>query len=95
MVAGIYILVRFVIIFIDVLLFAMLARALLGFFMGGDGASPLLSFLYVVTEPLIVPVRALCARFGWFQGTPIDVPFFITTVVLGLINLLLTGISPV
>lgn len=95
MVAGVYVLIKFVTIFLDIILLAMLARAIMSWFMAGDGESPLLNFLYVITEPLIVPVRMLCQRFGWFQGTPIDISFFITTMILSLISTILTGISPV
>ncbi len=92
--AGIYILFRFVIIFLDIILLAMLVRAVMSWFFMGDGSSPLMSFLYVITEPFIIPVRALCARFGWFQSLPMDMSFFLTTVLLGLINMLLTGFAP-
>ena len=92
--AGIYILFRFVIIFLDIILFAMLVRAVLSWFVMGDGSSPLMSFLYVITEPFIIPVRAICNRFGWFRGLPMDMSFFLTTALLGLINILLTGFSP-
>ena len=92
--AGIYILFRFVIIFLDIILFAMLVRAVLSWFVMGDGSSPLMSFLYVITEPFIIPVRAICNRFGWFRGLPLDMSFFLTTALLGLINILLTGFSP-
>lgn len=92
--AGLYVVIRFVIIFLDILLLAMLVRAIMSWFVGAGGESPLLNFLYVITEPLIVPVRMLCHRFGWFQGTPIDMSFFITTMLLSLINILLTGMSP-
>ena len=92
--AGVYILIRFVIIFLDVMLVAMLARAIVNWFFMGDGTSPLMSFLYVITEPLIMPVRLLCGRFGWFQGVPIDMPMLVTTVVMSLLSLVLSGISP-
>ena len=38
--------------------------------------------MYVVTEPIIMPIRALCNRFGWFQGMPLDMPFFLTMILL-------------
>ena len=91
---GVYILIKFVVLFLDVLLVAMLIRAIMSWFFMGGGESPLLNFLYVVTEPLIVPVRMICQKFGWFQGMPIDMPFLITTMILSLISLLLSGITP-
>ena len=86
--------IKFVIIFLDIVLLAMLVRAILSWFFHGEGESPLLHLLYILTEPLIIPVRALCQRFGWFQGLPVDMSFFITTLILSLINLILSGISP-
>lgn len=95
MTAGIYIMVKFVTLFLDLILIAMLVRAVLSWFFMGDGESPIGRFLYAVTEPFVVPVRLLCARFGWFQGLPMDMSFFLTTVILGFINLLITGLYPV
>ena len=45
--------------------------------------------LYYFTEPFILPVRKLLERFGLFQGTPLDVSFFITTLLLGMLQVLL------
>lgn len=70
--------------FIDALLLAMLVRAVTGWFIREETAFT--NFLYFVTEPVIMPVRMLCDGLGWFQGVPIDVPFFITAVLLSLIN---------
>lgn len=92
--AGVYILIKFVVIFLDVILMAMLVRAVMSWFVNGENGSPILNFLYVITEPLIVPVRLICQRFGWFQGTPIDMSFLITTMILSLISLLLSGMTP-
>lgn len=67
---------------------AMLARAVLSFFvMDNDG--PLLSFLYAVTEPFIIPVRALFETLGWFQELPIDMSFFVSCLLIGMIRTLL------
>ncbi len=91
---GVYILIRFVTIFLDVILFAMLIRAVLSWFSQGNGVSPLAAFLFVITEPFILPVRAVCMRFGWFQGSPLDLSFLITTMILSITNVLLTGMLP-
>lgn len=91
---GVYILVRFVTIFLDVILFALLIRAVLSWFTMGNGQSLLGSFLFVVTEPFILPVRALCRRFGWFQGSPLDLSFLITTMILSITSVILSGMIP-
>jgi len=54
-----------------------------------DEDSPVENFLYTVTEPVIAPVRALCDRFGWFEGLPVDMSFFITFILLSVLTALL------
>ena len=91
--AALYVIVQFVLIFIDVLSIAMFVRAILSWFTMGE-QTKLGTFMYVVTEPVIMPIRALCNRFGWFQGTPIDMSFFITSVLLMVVSLLLQAGLP-
>lgn len=85
----IYIFKQFILIFLDVISFAFLARALLSLF-DPTGESRLSAFLYTLTEPIIMPVRILCERMNWFQGIPIDVPFSLTLLLLLLAKILLT-----
>ena len=83
-----YLIIRFIVIFLDIVSLAMLGRAILSWF-PSDGPTRIGSFLYVVTEPFIIPIRALCGRFGWFQGVPLDMPFLLTMVSLSFVSLLL------
>lgn len=85
---GVYVVVRCVVLFIDVISVAMIVRAILSWFIP-DGQSGISGFLYVVTEPVIAPIRAICERFGWFQGIPLDIPFFITAISLSLLSMFL------
>ena len=87
---GMYVLVQCVLIFIDVASIAMLGRAVLSWFSMGE-QTKIGAFLYVITEPLIMPIRALCNRFGWFQGLPLDMPFLFTVVLLSFLGILLQG----
>lgn len=64
---------------------AMFLRAILSWFMD-EGSSKFSAFLYAITEPVIIPVRALCDRMGWFQDFPLDIPFFITYILLAMIS---------
>ena len=88
--AALYVIVQCVLIFIDILSLAMFVRAILSWFTMGE-QTRIGTFLYVVTEPVILPIRALCARFGWFQGMPLDMPFFITMVILSFAGIFLQG----
>ena len=78
---AIYILKVFVICLLDVLHLAMLVRALLSWI---DPMQEwrISSFLFMVTEPVILPIRRLCERKRWFEGMPIDMPFMITFLLL-------------
>ena len=81
MTVAMYVLAKCLVIFIEILSMAMLVRAVLSWFFMGE-QTKIGAFLYVVTEPVILPVRALCSRFGWFRGVPLDMPFLITMVLL-------------
>lgn len=73
---------------ISAVLFFMLLRALLSLF-GVDEDSALLNFLFLATEPVILPIRALFALFGWFEGFPIDVPFIVAFIALDIMQVFL------
>ena len=85
----IYVFKNFILIFLNVISFAFLARAILSLF-DPMGESRISAFLYALTEPIIMPVRILCERMNWFQGVPIDVPFSLTLLLLLLAQILLT-----
>ena len=79
-----YILEATVRIILVVLELLMLARALISWLPIPED-SPVENFLYGVTEPVIMPVRSLCERFGWFEGLPIDMPFFLTFILVSIL----------
>ncbi len=83
---GVYIVLQTLIWFISLISFGMLMRAVLSWFSTGE-PSKLGSFLYVLTEPIIMPIRALCDRFGWFRGMPFDMPFLITMLLLSMVTM--------
>lgn len=84
----IYVLIRFVTIFIDVITLAMSVRAVISWFYDGDG--PFIRFLYVITEPAIMPIRLLLVKMNWLQGSPLDFSYLFTYVVLFIVKFLLT-----
>ena len=68
--------------------FLLLARAIVSW-LPLDEDNPIENFLYTVTEPVIAPVRAVIEHFGWFEGLPIDMSFFITFILLSVIHIFL------
>lgn len=82
----IYFLKEFVNVIITVLHLAMLVRAILSWFVDPMNEGKLTSFLFMLTEPLIAPIRALCDKMHWFEGIPVDIPFLITWMLLTLLQ---------
>ncbi len=84
----IYVLVYFVIIYINIISIAMFGRMILSwFFMDLDNG--LTRFLYVISEPAILPLRLLFKKMNWFQGSPLDLSFTFTWICLSIIELIL------
>lgn len=83
-----YVLVQFVLVFLDVLQIAMLIRAVMSWFIEGD--NKFTGFLYVLTEPVIIPFRKLFHKMNWFQDTPVDMSFGFAVIGLLLVQILLT-----
>ncbi len=68
--------------------FALLASAILSWIDPmADG--PLASFLYAVTEPIILPFRKLLEKKNWFVGFPIDMAFLFAVFTVLILQTLL------
>lgn len=78
-----YIVVMTVHLILSALQLLMLVRAILSF-LPFDGNS-FSTFLTTVTEPVIFPMRKVCERFGFGEGLPIDIPFFLTFILLSIL----------
>ena len=85
----VYVVQKMLLLFIEVLSVAMLIRALLSW-LPLDEDSKLAIFFYFVTEPMIMPLRMLCDRFGWGRSSPIDLPFLMTSLLLLLLYLVVS-----
>ena len=87
----IYVLVNFVIMFLKVISFAMMIRAIRSWVT--DGSGKFAQFLYVLTEPAIMPIRRLLVKMNWLQNSPIDFSFTLTYFALMLIQILLSSFT--
>lgn len=84
----IYIFCTTVRVFLSAIQFAMFLRAILSWFIH-DPSNSLIVFLDGVTEPVIHPVRMFLDRFEAVRSFPIDISFFVTYILLSLIQSLL------
>lgn len=83
--AVMYVMKQTLLLLIDVVQIAFLLRAVLSWF-DPERSGRFSAFLFLVTEPLTVPVRALCYKRNWFQETPLDIPFLITVILLSVLQ---------
>jgi uncharacterized protein YggT (Ycf19 family) len=70
---------------------AMFGRAILSWIDPmSDG--PLASFLYAITEPIILPFRKLFEKMNWFVGVPIDMAFFFAMISIIILQTVLEAL---
>lgn len=86
-----YVIIRLAISLIGILQLAMFVRAILSWIPGAD-ENRFGDFLYALTEPFIVPVRAILDRIPFFQGFPLDMSFFFTFILLSILSTILGGL---
>jgi uncharacterized protein YggT (Ycf19 family) len=67
----------------------MSVRAILSWFFEPEGK--LIHFLFVLTEPVILPLRKLFVKMNWFQGVPVDVAYVGTFLLLFVAQLFLNS----
>ncbi len=77
--------VRVLLLVVEILMFC---RAIVSWLPVNED-SALVRFLVGTTEIFITPVRVLFDKFGWFEGFPLDMPFFFTFMVIILIRIFL------
>ena len=83
-----YFLKQFILIFVNAISIAMFVRAIMSWF-DPMKEMKISYFLFVLTEPVILPVLALCEKKHWFEGLPLDMPFMITWLLLSVIGTVL------
>ena len=66
---------------------AMTLRAILSWF--PIEPNKLTTFLNVITEPIVYPVRKLFEKMNWFQNIPLDMSFMTTFMIISILLLFL------
>lgn len=75
-------------VFLSIIQFAMLVRAILSWVMP-DASGLIIEFLYLITEPFISLVRKLFDKLGFNNNSPIDLSFFVTVILLEVIRIII------
>ncbi|MFA5562483.1 MAG: YggT family protein [Eubacteriales bacterium] len=79
-------------VFLYVLWLAMTARAVLSWF-PIDEDSRLMMLLNFLTEPVVMPVRALLAMLHIGEDSPIDIGFIVTFLLIMVLSTILPGVT--
>lgn len=73
---------------ISIVLLLMFVRAILSWFPVADD-SAFSEFLFITTEPFILPVRALLDRIEAVRSLPIDISYLVTMLLLSILRTIL------
>lgn len=84
----VYVLINIVRVFLMAIEAFMFIRAILSW-LPVDEDSPLFNFVFVMTEPIIIPVRLLLERFDSIRNLPIDISFFVAFLLLSVLQIAL------
>ena len=76
---------------LSILLYAMLARAILPFFVNPE-ENKFYFFLLVITEPFVIPVRFIMEKLGVGQNTPIDISFMAAYLFYWLMQMIMPAV---
>ncbi len=91
MIQFVFVITQFVRLFLSILQFLMMIRAIMSW-LPFDEESNVVSFIMMVTEPVIMPVRMLLDRFEWVHELPIDISFLVAFILLSILQMLLPGV---
>ena len=69
--------------FLLVVTFCMFGRAIRSWFAGDE--TPVDRFLYLITEPFVVPFRRVLERSELVASSPIDIAFFLAMMAIYLV----------
>ncbi len=71
--------------------FALLARIIIGSFTEGTGLFA--SFIFTITEPVLIPIREKLDRVEFLRDIPVDLSVFVASVIFWLVALVLPGVA--
>ncbi len=71
--------------------FALMLRVIMGLF--SDGSGIFASFIYTVTEPILIPIRRKLDSIEFFKDLPIDMSVMVAMIIFILLSLFLPVIG--
>ena len=80
-----YVLSATVHLMLSAVMLAMTARAIMSFIPNAQDTK-FFAFVFMISEPIIIPIRFLLYKLNLFQNTPLDISFLLTYIILMLID---------
>lgn len=77
--------------YISIMYLALLLRVILGTFTEGTGAFA--SFIYVATEPILLPIRRYIDKKGILEGLPLDISVLVAMILLMILSYVLPAVT--
>ena len=90
--ALVYVIVRVAYLAISILQLLMMIRAIMSW-LPFDDSNALYRFVICTTEPIIIPIRNLLDRIGFFANLPIDISFLVAYLLLTFVMYLLPAVN--
>ena len=69
---------------------ALMVRVFIGIFSEGSGV--LASFVYTVTEPILIPIRQKLDKIEMLQDIPLDISVFVAAIILMVLGIFLPSV---
>lgn len=76
--------------YISLTYLALFARVIIGMF--SDGGGIFASFVYTVTEPILIPIRRRLDKIEMLQDIPLDLSVLVALLILMLLTFLLPSV---
>ena len=89
---ALFVICRLVTLLIDVLLTAMMLRVILQW-PAPEAEGRVSRLVGAMTEPVIIPVRALLSLFGIGEDSPMDIGFYVTSLLLVALRIFLPQVT--
>ena len=89
---ALFVICRLVTLLIDVLLTAMMLRVILQW-TDPEEEGRVSRLVCAMTEPVIIPVRALLSLFGIGEDSPMDIGFYVTSLLLVALRIFLPQVT--
>jgi len=84
------IMVKLVVALLYAMLYLMFGRAIVSWIFP-DEDNKIAQFLFLITEPLVYPIRQIMNKFEFFSNMPIDMSFMFAMIILIILTTVLNG----